>query len=267
LVSTNAIELKVAGKIYKPNNPLNVGIGFSLKNTIVNMRYDFGIVPLRGKEFGKTSLTDFQIHNYGQHVVLDLVIQKYKGFYYSNLKGTEVERYPGLSVSQIGAEGSYIFNGNKFSAKAAFEQSEKQLKSVGSFILGWGGYLFNIRPDNNMPIAGNGRIDNLQLGVNSGYGYSWVINDRWLMSGIATVGANFGNEPKLLKNGNIKVYPTAFARGVTSYHKADWAVAMLMLIHNKSVYTIDNENINLTSIDFELAYVRHLDRIFKRKNQ
>jgi hypothetical protein len=263
--ATYSLLLSGAGKTYQPNYPLNPGIGFSIKNTIINAEYDYGLIPLKGAAFGKTKLTDIQLHNYGRHFVLDLFVQKYNGFYTSKTNGQDIVLYPGLSVSQVGAEGSYVFNGDKFSAKAAFAQSEMQLQSAGSFILGGGAYLYEIIPDNNMLIASNGPVNNLQLGFNGGYAHSWVLNDRWLISAMVTAGANFGNDPHLLKDGKIKVYPTAFARSVASYHKPAWAVSMQMLINYKSVSTLQNENFSLAAVDFELSYVRHFDGIFKKK--
>jgi hypothetical protein len=264
-VSTNTVQLVNAGKTYMPNNPFNVGVIFALKNTVINAMFDYGVVPLKSKSYGKTSLTDFQIHNYGRYLMLDLFIQQYKGFYMqSRSAGHEITRYPDLSVSQIGGEGTYVFNGNKFSSKAAFEQSEKQLQSAGSVILGGGAYLYKVGLDSNMVRSGKNPFRNFQVGVNGGYAYSWVINDRWLLSGMAKVGASSGSEPQLNGRGKIKVYPTAFARGSAIYQKPDWAVSFLMLINNKSAFAYQNEY-KITSVNFQLSYVRHFNNIFKKK--
>lgn len=263
-VATNAVLLTTAGKNYYPNNPFNVGVIFALKNTVINAMFDYGVVSLKSKAYGKTRLTDFQIHNYGRKLMVDLFIQQYKGFYNSDLKGREIVRYPDLSVSQIGVEGTYVFNGDRFSNKAAFEQSERQLQSAGSVILGGGVYLYKIGLDSNMTIAGNSPFRNFQIGLNGGYAYSWVINDHWLLSGMAKVGASGGNEPQLAGERKIRIYPTAFARGSAAYQKPTWAVSFLMLINNKSIYAYQN-HIQITSVNFQLAYVKHLDRIFGKK--
>lgn len=196
-VSTNSLEMITADKKYMPNNPLNLGAGISVKNTVINMIFDYGLFPLKGKAYGKTKLTDFQIHNYRKHLVLDLFIQRYKGFYDPLSVDRGIVSYPDLSVSQIGGEGTYVFNGNKFSVRAAFEQSEKQLKSAGSFLLGGGVYFQKIGLDSMMLINGRSPINNFQTGLNLGYGYSWVINNRWQLSGIAKIGANL-EVPKAL---------------------------------------------------------------------
>jgi hypothetical protein len=262
IVSSNSIQITQKNKYYKPNNPLNVGFSFTLKNTVVDLRSDFGLINIGGNKRGKTNAVDFQIHHYGRHFLLDLFYQNYKGYYRED-KG--IELYPALAVRAIGAEGSYLFNGNKFSAKAAFDQSEKQLKSVGSFVLGGGAYMYKLNLEKELLTSANSTLNNFQLGMNAGYAYSWVINNRWLMAGSATAGFNFGNEPELLKNGHIQVYPTAFARGSTTYHKSDWAVSFLLLIHNKSVYPVQGSTLNLTALNMEIAYIKHFDNWFKKK--
>ncbi|MCR8559002.1 DUF4421 domain-containing protein [Mucilaginibacter sp. BJC16-A38] len=262
-VADNTLPFAVGGKTFSPNNQLNVGVGIAIKNTVINALYDVGLVPLKGAEYGKTNITDLQVHNYGTHLMLDLFLQKYKGFYDNDIShGIFV--YPNLSFTQIGAEGSYIFNGNKFSGRAAYEQSEIQFQSAGSFILGGGAYLYRLGLDSSMSIPGNQSIRNFQVGVNVGYGYSWVINDRWLLSGMLKLGANAEDEPELSGGGKTKIYPTAFLRGSSVYQKPDWSVCFLMLINNKTIYAYD-QRYSLASVDLQLSYTRHLNSIFKKK--
>jgi hypothetical protein len=261
-VSTNSVEIKQGNVYYKPNYPINVGLGFTVKNTVLNLNFDYGVAPLRKQTFGKTRSFDFQAHRYGQHFVLDLFFQNYRGFYQEK---PEIKLYPNMSVRQIGTEGTYIFNGNKFSARAAFEQSEKQLKSAGSFVLGGGVYLDKIAFQKDIPVPDQNQIDNLQLGGSLGYAYSWAINERWLMSGIATAGVNVGNETELLQKVKIKAYPTAFARGSAGYHKSDWAAAFSFLINNKSLSGMAGNSVNLTSITMQLSYVKHFNNLFRKR--
>ena len=262
-VSTNSLEIKQDHAYYKPNYPINVGLDFAIKNTVIDLELAYGIAPLRKKEFGKTRSFDFQLHRYGRHFVLDLFYQNYKGFYQEN---TEVKLYPDMLVRQIGAEGTYIFNGNKFSARAAFEQSEKQLKAAGSFVLGGAIYLDKIAFEKDLPPASDqNHIQNLQLGGSMGYAYSWPINDRWLMSGIATGGINVGNETELLQKVKIRAYPTAFARGSAGYHKSDWAAAFSFLINSKSLSGLQNNSLNLTSISMQLSYVKHFNSLSRKR--
>ena len=256
-ISQSSVQLGKDEKDYIPNNPLRAGVGISIKNTVINFSYSFGIAPLEQDGKGKTKSSDLQIHHYGRYFVLDLFYQKYKGFY-NDAEGDEATLYPDMYVRNLGAEFAYIFNGDKFSAKAAFQQNEIQLKSVGSFILGGGAYFFKVNPGGVLWETENS-LKNVQFGINGGYAYSWVIDERWMATGILTVGVNVGNDPHLLSDWKIEVYPTAFGRGGLIYHKNDWALAATFLVNNKLMYTEDDGELSFTGINFQLSFVKHID--------
>ncbi|WP_084163780.1 DUF4421 family protein [Olivibacter sitiensis] len=261
--STNTLQLENNNTTFSPNYPINAGIGLGIRNTMVNFLLGHSIVPLKGNKYGKTKAIDLQVHSYGRHYLIDLYYQKYRGFFHED--ENVLRLYPGLSVRQVGAEGTYIFNGNKYSAKAAFEQSEKQNLSAGSFLLGGGAYWHRLVPDAEQELFHGEPFNNMQLGVNAGYAYSWVVDRQWLVTGMATTGANFGNETERLKKGRFKLYPTVMARASSVYHKDDWSVAFSMLINNKTTYAPTGDSFNLMALNMQLSYVRQLNHIFKKK--
>ncbi|WP_051293139.1 DUF4421 family protein [Olivibacter sitiensis] len=262
-VSTNTLQVENDNNTFSPNYPINAGIGLGIRNTMVNFLLGHSIVPLKGDKYGKTKAVDLQVHSYGRHHLIDLYYQKYRGFF-SEDENT-LRLYPGLSVQQIGMEDTYIFNGNQFSAKAAFEQSEKQVLSAGSFLLGGGAYWHRMVPDSTQELLDAEPFNNVQLGINTGYAYSWVIDQHWFVTGMATAGANFGNETELAKKGRLKLYPTVMARASSVYHKDDWSIAFSMLIHNKAVYAPVNDLFTLTSLNMQLSFVKQLNYIFKKQ--
>ncbi|GHT59337.1 hypothetical protein FACS18945_5590 [Bacteroidia bacterium] len=168
---------------YKPNNPMQLGVGIAVKNSILNLGYAFNIGSRLNDELPQTKTFDFQLHHYGRKYMLDFYLQDYKGFY-SDL--WELKFYPKTQVLQIGAEGAYIFNGDRFSARAAFSQTERQLRSAGSFIVGGGTYFFRAKTE-------TADLSYLQFGGNFGYAYSYVINPHWFLSGSLTGGAYLSN--------------------------------------------------------------------------
>lgn len=122
-VATNMLMIGNGEMEFSPNSPIKAGLGFSIKNTVINFRVSTSIARVEGSEYGKTKATDFQLHNYGRKFILDLFVQRYKGFYEQD-NGGALTLYPDVSVSQIGAEATYVFNGDKFSSKAAFQQGD-----------------------------------------------------------------------------------------------------------------------------------------------
>lgn len=262
-VSTSNLQVTNGSKTYIPNYPINAGVGIGIRNTVVNVILGTSIAPLKGKDYGKTKAVDLQVHNYGRHFLMDVFYQRYRGFYTEDR--SDISLYPDLSVQQIGAEGTYLFNGNRFSAKAAFEQSEMQLLSAGSILVGAGAYWHRITPDSKQQPVYNQTFDNMQFGVNGGYAYSWVVDSHWLITGMATIGANFGNEIESLKDGKLKIYPTAIARAASTYRKEDWSVSFSMLINNKVTYPSIGNSFNITSVGMQISYVKQLNKIFRKK--
>jgi len=255
-IATNMLIIGSGEREFNPNSPVKAGLGFSIKNTVVNFRLSTSIAPLEGSEYGKTKATDFQLHNYGRKFIFDLFIQRYKGFYEEDDSGT-LTLYPDVLVSQIGAEGTYVFNGNKFSSKAAFQQGERQLQSAGSFLLGGGMYVYELRPD------GQETIDNIQFGAHGGYGYSWVVGERWLLSAMGTLGVNVGNDPEALTKIKLKLYPSVFARWGASYNKPGWSVNFSTLVQNKVLYAAQSDAFTITSFGAEIVYIYRFDSFRK----
>lgn len=257
------------GNNYTPNNRLTAGIGFAIKNTIFSFQPGSGLIPLKdNKKYGKSKTMDFQIHNYGRKMILDLFLQNYKGFYKENNSEEFATIFPKMSVLHIGTEATYLFNNNKFSSKAAFDLNEIQVQSAGSWLLGGGAYFYKLKGIENGSSNSIDEFNNLQLGINGGYAYSWKVDKYWLLSGMVKGGANFGNTPKAISKGNLEVYPTAFGRLAGNYQKNDWGLSMIVIIGNKSVYPIQIDRLTLTTISMQLSFVKHLDNLntlYKRK--
>lgn len=239
----------------KPNSPINFGIGFAFKNTLFKFSYKFPVVKMNEDKYGKTDITDIQIHNFGRHFLFDVFYQRYKGFYSEN---NETKILPNMSVQKIGFGGNYLFNGDKFSAKAAFTHDEKQLQSVGGYVLGGGVYYYKI----GLESPEQPSFNNLLLELNAGYSYSLVLNNNWLIAGIATAGITLGNETEKLKNGKLKIYPTIFARGAIGYHHSFWGIYFSFLLHNNSLQYSNNNKLNLTAIDMQISNVIRFNSFF-----
>jgi hypothetical protein len=258
-LAKNYIAIQKDAQIFLPNNPMSLGIGVFVKNTALNFAYNFGLNFTSNPKFGKTEALDLQLHNYGRKIVSDVFYQSYKGFY---LENEDIEIYPDLKVTLIGVEATYLFNGDKFSSKAAFAQfgqGENQLKSAGSFALGGGIYRSRIKYGQDLFATEKDAINNLQLGINAGYGYSYVINQNWMLSGMVTAGLHFGNEGSKIKEGKIKVSPNVFSRLAVGYNQPTWSIAFSCLEHLNSFAITDTKPITLNSINFQLSFTKRID--------
>lgn len=264
-VGTDFIQIHEGKSTYTPNYPLTPGIGIAVKNTVINVRLGYGLLPLNSKDkHGETKSIDLQMHNYWRNFMFDLSLQRYQGFFDQDRRGNVRGVYPDMTVLQAGGELTYIFNGSKFSARAAFDQTEKQLKSAGSFLAGGEAFFYRVNMDKNTPAMDAERSDNLQVGIKAGYGHSWVLGEHWLLSVVGMAGMNFGNEPEALKNWKVKFYPTGTGRFGSSYHRDNWAVGMAVLIGNKQIYNPASSDFNLTSTSMQISYVLYVDKLFRR---
>lgn len=106
--------------------------------------------------------------------------------------------FDGINFKAFGVLGFYVFNYKKFSYPAAYNLSNYQLRSAGSWILGFTGTFYdcdfdftrlpqNVLSEINMPLS-RYRLDYNSVNIMGGYSYNWVIN-RHFMYNITTLPA------------------------------------------------------------------------------
>lgn len=242
--------------MYMPNNPVELGLGFSWNNTILSAAYGYGFDFMRDKELGKTESFDFQFHNYGRKFVFDLFVQRYKGFYMEeDNAGGNFVLCPDLSIRQYGINGQYILNSKRFSYKAAFAQSERQERSAGSVIFGAGIYSTRIYSDSSFVYNDKHDLSNFQFGISAGYAYTWVLGKYWYINGSATVGIHFGSESaKRFGKDKLQVSPTVFPRIAVGYDRDSWALGFSFISNITSPAFTDDDTLTLISGSFQLTY-------------
>ncbi len=185
---------------YEPNTTRNIGIGASYNWLTLNLAYGFGFLnPDRGE--GETRYLDLQSHLYLGKFNIDLFGQFYKGYYLNNSQDPQGDTYvrPDLKVTELGTSVQYVFNHRKFSFKAAFQNTEYQKKSAGSWLLGWDVFYGNVRADSSL-IPGYLELEGadydqlkfIKTGPVGGYAYTLVINRSVYITGSAYLALNTG---------------------------------------------------------------------------
>ena len=125
---------------YKPNNTYNLGLGFYLFE--LGVEFSFAI-PLREQSlerFGESESRDLHLNVLTKRWGVDVVYQHYSGFFLvdreNEPQATEpFPQRPDIDTRNFGFTGHYIFNNQKFSFRSAYNFSERQLYSNGSFLL------------------------------------------------------------------------------------------------------------------------------------
>jgi hypothetical protein len=236
---------------YIPNTPVGLGLSVSTKRFSVSG----GIMSnlLRNPEFGETKITDWQFHYYGRKFIADMFFKNYEGFY--SREGEEtIVLHPDVKLHQYSVSGQYIFNHKKFSYRAAFNQSEQQLKSAGSFQLGGGFYYNDVSADTSFTINKQNRLSSYQLCVSGGYVYNFIIEKNYHVALGMSAGLNFGSEHLNMKK--IKISPNVFPRASVGYNADGWSVGLSFVLNR----TYISKNIFFDIGYAEMCFIKRFDK-------
>ena len=144
-----------------------------------------------------------------------------------------------LKTMKIGGSTAYVFNRN-YSVNAISFQSERQLKSVGSFIPALSYYYTQLSGDASEGI--DGKIYFIDVALSPGYNYNWVIADKFLIAGGISLGGGFTktvddevNTTTFLTTASVSLslgynsdtfYGGVLSKGIASSHNARSSVTM-----------------------------------------
>lgn len=239
---------------YRPNSPVSVGFNLAYKNFSFTIGYGFNF--MRDSKKGDTKSLDLQYHYFGRKIVTDVFFQRYKG-YYMQEDEKQYTLFPDIRISQYGVHSLYVFNHHKFSYKAAFDQSEKQLRSAGSWQAGGGIYYNEIASDSTLSLT-RGRIQNYQISISGGYVHTWVINRRLFISGGLSIGANFGmQDTHWLKK--VELSPSMFPRLSVGYVATKWSLGVSAMVNRMYVTHNDPIKMLFDTGYFQIGYTKRFD--------
>ncbi len=248
---------------YRPNSPIGVGFSFSYKNFGIGA--GMGVRSFRNKKYGDTKALDLQYHYFGRNLMADIFFQQYKG-YYKVEKNQEIALYPDIGVTQYGIHAEYVFNNKQFSYKAAFNQSERQLKSAGSFHLGGGVYYNKLTSDSTLTLYGDKKFRNYQLSVTGGYGYNWVLSKQFHIAASMSLGVNFGTVrfPEIEK---VEVTPSFLPRIAAGYDGKGWSIGLWYVLNSMYINRYNSLDITFNTGYAQLTLIKRFDhapKFFKK---
>ena len=192
--------------VYRPNNQVNLGFGASYRAFTLNIGIGFKFLNRDDEAKGSTEYFDAQGNMFGRKWVVNLFFQTYKGYYIDGRSKdslgwdvpTTVPYRGDIRQSNFGFSALHVFNNERFSYRAAFNQDAWQRKSAGSWLLG--GYLtyYDIRSDSSLvPSALLAQFDTtlqfksgsfLDFGVMGGYAHTFVVSSNWFLTGSLALG-------------------------------------------------------------------------------
>lgn len=254
---------------YQPNKSFNVGLGITYK--FVTLKVSTGLVQPHERR-GQTRNLDLQLHRYGKKFMTDVLVQFYKGFYLPDQRfGTTVNEYyvrPDLAVSAVGSSVQYIFNHRRFSYRAAFQQTEWQKKSAGTFLVGMELFAGRFKADSTIiPIPlrhlgddGLNKMRFVEFGPNVGYAYTLVHKKLFITTG-ASISLNAGVSRFYDRGGGTTftgISPNTVLRVSSGYSVKRWGINVLYLSTGLRIPKFDSHTVVLNTGTIRLNFIYRL---------
>ncbi|WP_297101480.1 DUF4421 family protein [uncultured Draconibacterium sp.] len=205
----------------KPNTSLKTNLILSYRALLFGVGYSPKFIPGNDDDAqkGQSKIfwmgTNVNLPHWTQH----LEYTKIKGFYLHNSSNllqsgrndADYFKLPDLNYTRISGYTAYKMNPN-FSFSAIETQTERQLKSAGSFVpsIVYRYYII----DNKTELGPNNtsqKTNNLSCSLQLGYFYTWVINKSLFVSGGAATGGGIIHTKLLTR------YYTSSAETKTNY--------------------------------------------------
>lgn len=236
---------------YKPNNKFNIGVGASYRAITLNIGVGIPGLNKDHEKFGTTRYLDAQANIHTKRWATNLFLQGFRGYYISSytkeqLGWTQASLYPtrpDIREYNFGVSTVHIFNNDKFSYRAAFNQDAWQRKSQGSFLAG--GYItyFRLRSDSSLvpvrlaasfePGLHLVRAGFTDLGLNFGYAYTVVVREHFFLTASTVLGAGISAQRATTVEQQRKDVRTAFGpgwhtqlRAATGYNSARFYIGI-----------------------------------------
>lgn len=191
---------------YVPNTLANWGAGFSWKGLGLSLGFN---APRSDKDenlYGKTEYRDFQLFYYGRRFGVDAHYQKYKGFYLLNSRvlgyntGDPETLRPDLAMTSSGINAFWSFF-EEFSFSAAFDQSERQVRTAWSPLVMVSGNRFTVDSDRSLipssqealygEFAGYRGGDYTGVAVSPGIACTWIYKNDFFFTAAGFLGAGW----------------------------------------------------------------------------
>lgn len=199
------------GLKYRSNDSFKLGAGLNYKWFGLKIGADLPFSDNNPEKYGNTSSFGLQSYIIARPFILDVVALRTKG-YYASLHGENAGQFHSngdvyslmsdLRTSNLGVNFIYVLNSKRFSYKAAFNQTDLQLKSAGSFLWGMGLSSLKIVDDEGIvphEISTDYFVDwadlihfhSYSLYGSFGYAYSWVPFPKAIITASSSVQIGF----------------------------------------------------------------------------
>lgn len=243
---------------FKPNSRTSLGVGFYLFELAAEVAFSVPESQQSIDQFGETDVRDFQINAIGKFWGVDAYWQRYKGFYLTNPELPVPLVFPrraDIESRNFGLSGFYAFNRKKFSLRSAYNFSERQLQSGGSWMLI--GTLNSFRMEGDSVLGGSdpgSRFLTLRyttFGLAPGYSYNYIYR-KFFINGTLGLGPahnwTYVQEPTGRETNNITINSYAILRVGLGYNSDRFFGGVGFVIQSRNLRVDDVRFTNSTSV-------------------
>jgi hypothetical protein len=275
-ITVNVAGQRFANLSYEPNQAF--GIGGGLFYRWFGLQLSFPIQAFSAPEGSRGYTRSFvlNVNGYLRRYGFDVYYTRYNGFYLSNpqqvIPTQPTPPFPirsDLRSESIGGNFVFVFNHRRFSFRAAFIQTERQLKSAGSLLLQPTFNYIRFAGDSALTAVGGVKYAGVptgiglrsgisaSAGVNFGYAQTFVVNKRFfflvaLLPGI-TVGTHSYTLDDDVERRSERFNVRAHFRASLGYNGERWFGGLAA--------TADAYNIRLTR-DVSVGYIIARTQLF-----
>lgn len=226
---------------YKANPKLNLGAGITLHHFSVNLFYGFAFLNKKDEPKGETKGLNLQVHLYPQKWAIDLYGEFPKGLHlepkgFANNDPNKFYYRPDIKGTLVGLSVYRVPNKEKFSYRAAINQTEWQKKSAGSLLYGGNMYYGSMQGDSSLvpamiqgsyPQAGINKINFFSIGPGAGYAHTFVIDKHFFITGsmVGNLNLNFTKEESGSSNSKVALSPATVFKAALGYNSSNWNVS------------------------------------------
>jgi len=205
---------------YMPHVPPYIGFGATWKGIGGSFSSGFEFInPDKKRE--RSKYLDLQFHFYGKKFVFDFFGQTYKGL---SIKEDANQHFcSDIKLMEFGGLVQYNFNYKHFSYRAAFDQTEMQLKSSGTPLVNLAFYYTKVNADILFTEEKVNSKQHYLFGAGAGYAYTWVFKKNYFASGSFSLGLNASIDDL---NKKLGFCPTFFPRVATGYNAKEWSIGL-----------------------------------------
>lgn len=189
-----------------PESRTSIGPYFGWRWIFLGYKFDLSFLE------GDKGNTDINMDFYTSALGINLLYRRMNGYKFKSctIGEEDLSKYfkdtdcPGFQIYMEGVNAYYIFNHRQYSQQAIFNQTNRQLRNAGSWIIGSGYNHHHISIDwdnirNKVKQMSNNKIelnpeaktfDDINystISVSGGYGYNWVLTDN-LSMGFSAIG-------------------------------------------------------------------------------